>query len=446
MTNNTAHGLPERSPQPHPLWSRRARHYDDDDGCEQPSSQRQPRRRSEGPPQDIVIDDEASMVSRITTPTFVTATTTSTTIESPPPPNHQNNNDDTTIKSVGATSSTLPPPSKEGDTLNSINKVDIEEADDDDEYDRASAYSAPFPPPESLGPSHSNFPQSAGGSTVYPGAVAQYPSNGGRVRSPESLIVGQNDNDNIWEERRQQQQQEGQLPEAQLAEDYVVTEAVAITRPTSLVQVDCIEKDEYDDDTERIHSTSTTTGSSFLDPILGKFSKRTRLIMSIVVLIGLLSVIIAVTVGVATSRVSGDGDDGATTSQNPPLRPTMPPTTTAQNHLKEYVDALSSQHNITVDRRDLSNMSSPQYKALSWLAIEDEFISSPGDPDMLERYILAVFYFSTDGDNWDINNQWFSEKHICKWWGVVGCTNNERVTLFDMGTYVSSFVSIRLGY
>ena len=436
MAHNGAHGLPERNHQPHPLWSRRARHYDDDDGCEQPSTRRQPR-RCEGPPQDIVFDDEASVISRITTPTFVTAT--STTIESPPPPNHSNNkDDDTTIKSVGATSTLLPPPSKEGDTLNSINEVDIEEADDDD-YDRASAYSAPFPPPESLGPSHSNFPQSSGGSTVYPGAVAHYPSPDGRVRSPESLNFS--DNDNMQEERRQhrpqQQQEEGQLPEALPAEDYIVTEAIAITRPTSLVRVDSNEKDEYDDDTERIHSTSTTTEGSFLGPILGKFSKRTSLILSIIVLIGILSVIIAVIAGVATSRGSGDGDGGASVSQNPPLSPTLSPTTTSQNHLKEYVDVLSSRYNLTVDRRDLSNMSSPQYRALSWLALDDEFLSSLDDPDMMERYILAVFYFSTDGENWDTNNQWLTESHICEWWGVVGCTNGMRVTLFDMGTYVS---------
>ncbi len=44
---------------------------------------------------------------------------------------------------------------------------------------------------------------------------------------------------------------------------------------------------------------------------------------------------------------------------------------------------------------------SPQDLALEWLIQTDPYEVCPDDPKALQRYILAVFYFSTDGDNWD---------------------------------------------
>lgn len=42
---------------------------------------------------------------------------------------------------------------------------------------------------------------------------------------------------------------------------------------------------------------------------------------------------------------------------------------------------------------------SPQDRALNWLINEDDFFVCPDDPKALQRYILAVFYYSTDGDS-----------------------------------------------
>lgn len=44
---------------------------------------------------------------------------------------------------------------------------------------------------------------------------------------------------------------------------------------------------------------------------------------------------------------------------------------------------------------------SPQDLALEWLIQTDPYEVCPDDPKAPQRYILAVFYFSTDGDNWD---------------------------------------------
>lgn len=44
---------------------------------------------------------------------------------------------------------------------------------------------------------------------------------------------------------------------------------------------------------------------------------------------------------------------------------------------------------------------SPQDLALEWLIQIDPYSVCPDDPKVLQRYILAVFYFSTNGNNWE---------------------------------------------
>jgi hypothetical protein len=50
----------------------------------------------------------------------------------------------------------------------------------------------------------------------------------------------------------------------------------------------------------------------------------------------------------------------------------------------------------------LLNQSSPQYLAADWVANNDTLAVTPvGSPQFLQRYVLAVFYFSTGGDKWE---------------------------------------------
>lgn len=44
---------------------------------------------------------------------------------------------------------------------------------------------------------------------------------------------------------------------------------------------------------------------------------------------------------------------------------------------------------------------SPQDIALEWLIQTDPFFVCPDNPKALQRYILAVFYYSTEGDDWE---------------------------------------------
>lgn len=71
-----------------------------------------------------------------------------------------------------------------------------------------------------------------------------------------------------------------------------------------------------------------------------------------------------------------------------------------------------------------------------WIDEQDGYIACPeNDTDTLERYILALLYFSTQGDEWSscstsdlsCSQRWLSDAHICEWFGV-SCNKAKRVT------------------
>ena len=55
--------------------------------------------------------------------------------------------------------------------------------------------------------------------------------------------------------------------------------------------------------------------------------------------------------------------------------------------------------NIAEETSGPITIGSPQDRALQWLITEDGFIVCPDDPKALQRYILALVYYSTNGDS-----------------------------------------------
>lgn len=56
--------------------------------------------------------------------------------------------------------------------------------------------------------------------------------------------------------------------------------------------------------------------------------------------------------------------------------------------------------NAVVDSSILANLGSPQGLATEWILNQDEAVICPDDPKFLQRWVLAVIYFSTNGDQW----------------------------------------------
>jgi hypothetical protein len=77
----------------------------------------------------------------------------------------------------------------------------------------------------------------------------------------------------------------------------------------------------------------------------------------------------------------------------------------------------------------LLDESSPQYQALDWLAFEGNAtyaIQNVTTSILLERYIMAVLYFTTDGQNWNSDYNFLSNFSTCEWPSPI--EENERET------------------
>ena len=64
---------------------------------------------------------------------------------------------------------------------------------------------------------------------------------------------------------------------------------------------------------------------------------------------------------------------------------------------------------------DFEDKSSPQHQALCWLLKE---ITGPVDSSIIQRYVLAVMFYSIDGDGWINNAHWTSGEDHCNWYGI----------------------------
>ena len=80
----------------------------------------------------------------------------------------------------------------------------------------------------------------------------------------------------------------------------------------------------------------------------------------------------------------------------------------------------------------LLNPETPQFNAFFWLIRMDEAQVCPEEPlHVIQRYVLALLYYSTSGDEWNECNaatsidpapcafvRWLDGANVCSWFGV----------------------------
>jgi len=98
-----------------------------------------------------------------------------------------------------------------------------------------------------------------------------------------------------------------------------------------------------------------------------------------------------------------------TPTNGPAAQPTTPPPTIPKT-VEDILRPLLPDGGTSLGVRN-----SPQAKALEWLE-QDSKLQSYSDGRILQRYGLAVFYYSTNGDNWTKNDRWLSEFDECTWY------------------------------
>jgi hypothetical protein len=97
----------------------------------------------------------------------------------------------------------------------------------------------------------------------------------------------------------------------------------------------------------------------------------------------------------------------------------------------------------------LQDVKTPQYEALVWIVNEDTKQLCPRDPFLIQRYVAALLYFSTNGEDWnncssvmmspcpdrngdsDISQRWLSGEHVCEWYGL-RCNNDGEIASMDL--------------
>lgn len=71
----------------------------------------------------------------------------------------------------------------------------------------------------------------------------------------------------------------------------------------------------------------------------------------------------------------------------------------------------------------------PNQAALEWLLNEDTNTNSCGGIDgIIQRYVLAVFFYETDGPNWKNKDGWIKPQNECITWRGIECNTDGRVT------------------
>lgn len=88
-----------------------------------------------------------------------------------------------------------------------------------------------------------------------------------------------------------------------------------------------------------------------------------------------------------------------------------------------------------------SNTNSSEYKAFDWLVYKDDRRVCPFDETLVQRYVLAVLYYTTNGDDWWNCTQneatdcgefpFLSPASECNWGGIY-CDDSSSVTRITM--------------
>lgn len=199
-------------------------------------------------------------------------------------------------------------------------------------------------------------------------------------------------------------------------------------------------------------------------------TQKSRWLLGPTIRCGILFLATAITFFVVVITVSVRKGNSASSSSDNPIMDVEDEMVNSPRFL-QTIEWLS-EHGIS-NMQLLTTADSPQYQAARWIADMDAMmenipVSVHTDPDslqqhnvngttdeqheahhhhvvkekFLQRYVLAVFFFSTGGPNWDKALSFLSENHECAWFDAeiandeqefaVGVTCNEKLLVVDI--------------
>ena len=94
------------------------------------------------------------------------------------------------------------------------------------------------------------------------------------------------------------------------------------------------------------------------------------------------------------------------------------------NDVEQLLSQYLNSSSFSVPSLNTSSASSPQERALLWLKYQNEIEVERCDPySTLQRYILALLYYGTNGVEWTQQGNFLSNENVCSWKGVF-CDDN----------------------
>ena len=145
-----------------------------------------------------------------------------------------------------------------------------------------------------------------------------------------------------------------------------------------------------------------------------------------------------------SSNPTGNPSDVPTISQKPSIfptdSPTLQPSSTptafcfSERGRIETITAVA----VSISGADVTGI--PQVEALKWITNLDPLpnVCDGQTFEVSQMYVLAVFYYSTSGDDWNDNSMWVEQnQNVCDWYGIE-CNSNRNVLGIKLGklTYV----------
>ena len=157
----------------------------------------------------------------------------------------------------------------------------------------------------------------------------------------------------------------------------------------------------------------------------------------IAVLLGLVLLITAGIIGVAFT--GGDSGDG-THSPIILIDPSSLDVAVTGPLMRDLLDMYDRHDMDPADLDPKAGDSTPQRRAFFWLAHDQKGNGNIGHRSKMQRYAMAVFYYSTNDvanryeENpkpWVTANLWMTRSHVCDWQGVI-CNEEQHITGIDM--------------
>lgn len=104
----------------------------------------------------------------------------------------------------------------------------------------------------------------------------------------------------------------------------------------------------------------------------------------------------------------------------------------------------------------LGDATSPQGQAFEWIVNGDERMVYDDDANLIQRYVMAVLWFATSGENWiEDGLKWMSELHECQWnkkglsriTGGIICDDDLMISTIDLSDHnLVGPLPVEIGY